>query len=278
MDTHRNRSNASRIVTGLTVVLTASGLASTAFAAPASAAPVRVKIVQHNVEKKLSAVRTAIQQARAVDAEGLTLQEVCKNDVPTIQAETPGWTVNWRRSRADGCGTDNAVGTMAIWTGGANGVQEQRALTKDDNRTPKLTCIRYGSSPVRHLCSAHLVSKDKGRGLRARQTADIKRITGGWIGKGDAVVVGGDFNAVPTAPEMHSMYALNGNGRFVEADQTATKRAGDWTGKGSDGGKRKIDYVFFSTNRSNAGDMKGAEPFTSDSDHRGLIARADVRR
>lgn len=268
--------SARRTAAGLAAgLIAAAGLTATV-AAPAQAAEQRVKIVQHNVEKKWAPIALAVQQAKTISAQGITLQEVCQSDKNTLIAQNPAWTINYKLSRADGCGTNNDVGTVAIWTGGANGAKESYDLPKDGTRNPRLTCVKYGSSPVRHICSAHLVSKDT-ENVRAKQTARIASITSGWITNNHAVVVAGDFNASPGKPEMDSMYALNGRGRFTEGDQTATARAGDWTATSKDGNHRKIDYVFFSRNRTGFGDAKGIQTISTDSDHELLIARADVR-
>ncbi|QKE85109.1 endonuclease/exonuclease/phosphatase family protein [Arthrobacter sp. NEB 688] len=240
-----------------------------AAAAPASAAPERVKIVQHNVEKKWSAIAAAVQLAADTSADGLTLQEVCKTDADRLISEHPGWTVNWRESRAGACSDGKAVGVAAILRGQAGADGLWPALPADTGRTVELVCVRYGATVKRFICSVHLAKGDPT--ARKLQTAAIKQITNQWINNQGSVVVGGDFNATPYTDEMDSMYALNGNGRFTEADQAAG-RGGDVTS--ADG--RKIDYVFFSQNRTSAVQAAGITVTSTDSDHKLLLAKADV--
>jgi endonuclease/exonuclease/phosphatase (EEP) superfamily protein YafD len=251
--------------------------ASSAAVTPAAAATQRVTVVQHNVQSKWGPISLAVQHAKDIGAQGITLQEVCQSQLPALRSITTGWTVNWQVSGPKGCGTNNPIGTAAIWTGGSGGVLEQPALTPDGARTPKLTCVRYGSAPVRHICSVHLVARDP-TGVRDDQTADIRRLTGEWISRGHAVVVGGDFNATPAQPEMDAKYALDGYGRFNEANQLALDaRDGVWTVQSATGYRRKIDDVFFSQNRTPATAAGGASAVSTASDHRMLTAWASVR-
>lgn len=263
---------------GALVVPLAVAAATSVAVTPAAAATQQVTIVQHNVHSLWGPISTAVQHARDVGAQGITLQEVCQSQLPALRSITTGWTVNWQVSGAKGCGATNPIGDVAIWTGGTGGVAEQPALTPDGTHTPKLTCVRYGSAPVRHVCSVHLVARDPDAVIRTQQTADIRRLTGAWIDLGHAVVVAGDFNATPTRPEMDAMYALNGNGRFNEANQLALDaRAGVWTFQSPTGYRRKIDYVFFSQNRTPATASGGASAVSTASDHRLLTGWASVR-
>jgi hypothetical protein len=73
------------------------------------------------------------------------------------------------------------------------------------------------------------------------------------------VIIGGDFNGQPKTPPLDKMYAreLGGGGDFTEYNRKGAGRDGanTATSDGSDAEdgqpfSRKIDYLFFSTNRA----------------------------
>lgn len=248
---------------------------------PAAAATGPVTIVDHNVAKSWDAIQATVAKAVDLGAEGITMQEACVTQANEMDGYWAGrWTVNWSLSRTNGCGPGNDVGTVAIWTGGGNGVDEDLVLPRDGTkpdddhptRDPHLTCVKYGSSPVRHVCSAHLVAYDV-EGVRGAQTRAIKNYAAEWISHRHLVVVGGDFNTAPTSPPMDSMYAQNGNGSFVEANQIED---GTRTGNLATHNAGKLDYVFFSANHTRFPGGGGIQLFTTVSDHKMVVARATV--
>lgn len=234
-------------------------------ASPASAAPGSFVVVDHNVEKFNSVLTKAVDTANRRGANALTLQEVCSTDADALAASRPGWGMHFATSRVGGCAKKGRgdVGTLVVWRGGADVRKTDFDLPADPGRVPKLSCLTFGSAPVKHVCSTHLVSKDEGTGVRAQQTAAIKQLTAGWIADGHLVVVGGDFNATPDKPEMDSVFARGGNGRFVSAHQLEGRAE-----KTTDNG-RQIDYVLFSQNRADRG---GLEVIPTGSDHHMLVA------
>lgn len=233
--------------------------------APASAAPGGFTVVDHNVEKFNSVLTKAVDTANARGADALTLQEVCGTDADALAASRPGWAMHFAPSRADGCSSKGKgdVGTLVVWRKGTDVIKRDFPLPADPGRVPQLSCLRFGSAPVKHVCSTHLVSEDQGTGIRAQQTAEIKRLTAGWIADDHLVVVGGDFNATPDKPEMNAMFARGGDGRFVSAHQLEGRAE-----KTTDSG-RQIDYVFFSQNRASSG---GLQVTPTGSDHHMLVA------
>lgn len=234
-------------------------------AAPAAAAPGSYTVVDHNVEKYRSVLHKAFDTARARGAQALTLQEVCLTDAVELAQANPGWPMLFTTSRVGGCDKKGKgdVGTLVIRRSGGDYSIQEFPLPADPGRVPRLSCLTFGSAPVKHVCSTHLVSKDEGTGIRAQQTAEIKRVTREWIEAGHLVVVGGDFNATPDKPEMDSMFARGGNGRFVSAHQLEGRAE-----KTTDNG-RQIDYVFFSQNRAASG---GLQVIPTGSDHHMLVA------
>lgn len=260
-------------VVSLTTALLLVGAGALAAGPPAAAATASVTIIQHNVEKKWSPIQAAVNEANAKNAEGITLQEVCKSDFRTLKKDHPNWTVVYTETRANRCpvdGVDQGVGVVVVWRKGNDGARKNKWLPKDDGRTPRLLCIAYRSKGKRYICSTHLALDAE---VRLKQTGKIKRITSTWIEDGASVIVGGDFNAKPNQAPMDKMYKIDGgNGRFTEADQKNGKREGDATASRD----RKIDYVFYSVNRTKGGQAQGITTTPTDSDHRMLTATAGV--
>lgn len=145
--------------------------------ASAAAAPVAI-FVDHNVEARQSAIDAAVAQAIAVGAHGITLQEVCSSQASALYNQYgASWSINYATDNPQkpNCGGQPG-GTVAIWTGGPTGADEDIPITVDGGRTPNLTCVRFPSNIVNHVCSAHLVAADAD-GVRDQQTGDIKRAT-----------------------------------------------------------------------------------------------------
>lgn len=93
-----------------------------------------------------------------------------------------------------------------------------------------------------------------------------------------AVIVGGDFNAVPTYAGMSRFYspAAGGFGRFIEASQLRSGTAAARTGRPTfDVGGKKLDYIFFSERRFER-PIALSLP-TAMSDHRVYIGSAVIR-
>lgn len=282
----------------------AVALTAVALAAPsAQAATTKLTIVQHNVAKKPSALSQALKKAHSLGAQAITLQEVCAKDVPSIQAYAASigqtWTVHPQQSRTNACGAGNDVMTVAVRT--AKGATEVvRPLSADERgsnhtRQQELVCVRWGKKPVRTVCSVHValgnatVVGNPGLNARKTQIKEIKDHTAKFIGNGQLVVVGGDFNAKPKDPVLNRMYARgkdkagkNPNGKFSEATQLQKKsaaRGGKFTATTKEGKKRKIDYVFFSNNKT-PWSQTGASLTTakSRSDHEIVVAQARVQK
>ena len=248
------------------------------FGAAPAAADSPITIVNHNVAKNWDAIQMTVSKAVEIGAQGITMQEVCVSQANEMDLYWVGrWTVNWSLSRAEskGCGND-AVGTLAIWTGGPNGVDEDLKLPADEGRTPHLTCVRYGTRPVRHVCSTHLVAWDDD-GVRPKQVRAVHGYTNAWLSVGHSVVVGGDFNTTPMNAALDWMYAQGGMGQFTEANMIEEPGVGTRDGNLVTAGNRKIDYVFFSRNRTVETGAGGLQLFTTPSDHKMMVARATMR-
>jgi hypothetical protein len=259
-------------------------------------APIRV--IQHNIEKKPEVLQVVLEEAAAIDAHGITLEEVCPPELAALRAKYGSkWTissVSLGKRSANGCdlpdGTHDFTQIVAIWTGGTTGnVSKHEDLATPASVPGAMACVSFerGNVPV-HLCAVHLISADftdpatgivyDGEKARVEETASIKRITGEWFSgaKNHFGIIGGDFNSGPGLPAMDNLYApaLGGTGSFVEYNRSGGSRAGTETAHsaadpvtGTPGSSRKIDYIFFSANRAPVdGPAVDVSPDASDHD------------
>ena len=225
-----------------------------------------IRIVQHNIEKKMDVMLRALDEAAAIKADGVTLQEVCPDQVQwLIDSYSDVWTIVSVQSPkvpASGCeqpdGTRGRVHTVSIWRRGANGDGARFSQLSGVEGAPgDMACVKFrrGGVPV-VLCAVHLnvgVDGYDGEALRLRSTTRIKNIVRDrWLSRGKFVIIGGDFNSQPNSPPLDKMYApaLGGTGDFTEYNRTGAGRNGRATAHSSSGSDRKIDYVFHSTNRA----------------------------
>ncbi|CAN5217859.1 hypothetical protein BH09ACT12_BH09ACT12_09170 [soil metagenome] len=259
----------------------------------ASQAATRLRVVDHNIEKRTSALDRAVAAARKTAAEVILLQEVCWWQAEDLIRRHPAWTISYKAERDnDRCqrrgyrgdtfvAGRRKVGNIAIWTGGPRGVTSGHTFrhqrTKDD-RTG-LACVAWVQGARHRACSVHLISPTDAEETRVRtgQARDIRAITNPWLDHDDLVVLGGDFNAQPRRRTMEYVYELGGAGRFRES---STHRLGgrdcrcvQITG---DGGRPKVDYIFFSANRTEQRAYRALRIVKTSSDHHLLLGWADV--
>lgn len=242
--------------------LAAAVIAAIAFGAVASpAAAKRVRVVSWNVDKNSAAVTRAMTAIRSQRAVGAALQEVCQSQFDNQIQKVAGrlrWSTHFvvTRGGRDNCPVEKeAVGTVAIWTGGTTGTPSNDPLEPDPGRLPTLTCVHPpAANPIGAICSVHLATRqgddftaDQAKAVRKKQTWDIKSHAAKYISAGKAVIVGGDFNAQPDEAAMNNMYAApKGRGPFIAAHELAGQPP-LWTAPANGGNpKRKIDYIFFS--------------------------------
>lgn len=263
-------------------------------AARPGAARERFAVVDHNVQKRWPALRTALRLARQSNARAVTLQEVCAWQVARLRRAHPGWTVAWLPvRRTDGCrapgaaGGRAATGNVAVWTEAPDGTTTTPVFDDQLGSTwhQGLACVTWGDRPFRRVCSTHLLSSSIPRRvrLRARQAADVHRTAAPWTRRGDLVVVAGDLNDAPRSRPLGWLYgpSTGGRGRFREV---APGPAGDDTEcrcavATRDGGAR-LDYVFFSDNRARRSARHGLRVVRTASDHHALVGwfEVDLRR
>lgn len=160
---------------------------------------------------------------------------------------------------------------------------------KDDNELwePRvLVCAETSvrSAPVQ-ACSTHL---GVDRRERTEQAAAVAEYAEHYWRSGYPVILGGDFNAEPTEPELDSFYSHHGGtGVFNEVDQTdfqwfrgecpqgsTTCRSGEPTFQCCAGwGVKKLDYIFVSPEFVN---LEAEARYVSLTDHRALFGQVDL--
>ena len=253
----------------------------------------RIRVVDHNIEKRSAAMSRALTAARKTGAEVILLQEVCWWQADQLRRRHPTWTVAYKPERErDKCmrgssrdsgllGVRRQVGNVAIWTGGSVGLPTTHTFTTQRVKSDRtgLACVSW-TTIVRHrACSVHLISPTGRRELivRTKQAREVRRITGPWVGKQDLVVLGGDFNAEPQRATMNHLYRFDGVGRFREATKQRLGgpdcRCRQVTG---DERRAKVDYIFFSANRTTARGFRSLRVVKTSSDHHLLIGWADM--
>jgi endonuclease/exonuclease/phosphatase family metal-dependent hydrolase len=253
----------------------------------------RMVVVDHNVERPLSAVTAALQRAAQAHARVVTLQEVCWWQVRDLRAQHPDWSVAYLPDTHSGrCRTGLGIGALqgrddsgnvVVWTGGSRAAASTHVFGSQPRRTFRqgLACLHWRASVPIDVCSTHLVHDGEKRALRqvqVRQAREVGDHVRHWIRRGHLVVVGGDLNAAPSSRPLDYLYRVNGQGRFVES--TRCPRTVDLCrrsrGVTLDRGHQKIDYVFFSVNRTPPGSPHGLTLTHTLSDHHLLTGWAYV--
>ncbi len=262
----------------------------------ASMPPVQLRVVDHNIEHNKRALKRAVQRVRKVRAQVVTLQEICWWQAEELRRQHPQWTVAWKREQTSNWCTRRAgdlgpiptgkeykdIGNVAIWTGGASGVISRFTFEHqlDRTRTKGMACVSWEAGAVHRACSLHLLSADKPesrRLIRLRQAREVHRITVGWVRKHELVVLGGDFNSQPYKDPLDYIYDFRGRGDFREATPCKFRRRDCRRSQVTfDGGRTKIDYIFFSSNRMSPRAERSLEIFPTPSDHHLLSGWAYV--
>jgi endonuclease/exonuclease/phosphatase (EEP) superfamily protein YafD len=255
-----------------------------------------IRVVTHNIWKQQSALQRALNKAEAIDAQVISLQELCPGQVQWL-VDTYGsqWTigaVKGRRPAVGGCelpdGTHEYPYKVVIYRGRGGTVKVVEGTLGGPANAPgnDLVCVKFERAKVPvHACSVHLISADwvdpatqvayDGAMVREQQATGLKRLAREWFdgNQNHFGILAGDFNSQPDKEPMNKLYAgpLGGNGDFTEYNR----------GGGRDGGKtvdtRKIDYIFFSANRA---PINGAavDIIDTDSDHHMVVSTVQMRK
>ena len=240
------------------VAVAATGVVTSVAAAPtAEAAPSTIRVITHNIAKKPEALTKVIEVSkgdRMPGAEVVLLQEVCQSMLTRIEDKLGKAAFHVRRTNQGDC-SDGVIGEAVVYT------NKKASVTRDSvdfslagqDQTYGMACLNFThNSRTTRACSTHLPA---GKGtdrdaLRLAATGVIRDKARAWSFQ-NPVIVGGDFNSIPTARAMNRMYGVGPNhqGDFREISQTAgggnDDRAGLFTiGRLSKNTDRKVDYVF----------------------------------
>ncbi len=236
-----------------------TGVVTSVAAAPsAEAAPATIRVITHNIAKKPTALTKVIEVAKSDRMPGpevVFLQEVCQSMLPRIKDKLGPYAFHIRRTNQGDC-SDGVIGEAVVYTkkdAFAEDSSVDFGLASNDGQTYGMACLNISlAGRATRACSTHLPSaKGADRdALRLQATRVIRDKARAWNTK-ELILVGGDFNSVPTAASMNPMYGVGSGsqGDFREISQTAgsgsTARAGRFTiGKVSQNTDRKVDYVF----------------------------------
>ena len=260
--------------------------------ASATQAPTRVRVVNHNIEKRAPVLQRSLRIARRTKAQIILLQEVCWWQAAEVRRQHPEWTISYLPERnrdqcrksgygGDTLGLRRKVGNLAIWTGGPTGGTS--TIVFDNQRVngdgTGLACVTWVDVVRHRACSVHLIAPQTSEDVRVRtlQARDTARIAAPWIAQDDLVVLGGDFNAEPGRRTMRFLYKSGGKGQFREAaDSRSSGRRCQCARRTVDQRAVKIDYVFFSANRAGAGTRRKLRIVPTVSDHHLLVGWADL--
>lgn len=262
-----------------------------------------IRIISHNIEKRMEVLQQTLAKAIAIDAHAIALQEVCPQQLAWLRDNYGGqWTIhaasNKKRS-ATGCplpdGTQDFPHDVAIYLGGTDATIRTYDTLGGPTNAPgnKLVCLRFERAKVPvHFCSVHLISGDwkdpttgtvyDGATVRAQQTTGIKQIANAdWFdgARNHFAILAGDFNAQPNSAELDKLYdrALGGTGSFTEYNRTGSGRNGQVTAHPDETAAKKIDYVWYSTNRAPL-DGPAVDVIADASDHDMVISTVRMKK
>jgi endonuclease/exonuclease/phosphatase family metal-dependent hydrolase len=280
-------------------------VAATAAPAQADAPATTVRAITWNVCGAACAYGDtqplATQAARAVrawNADVLFLQEVCVNQVAAIRSALPGYEGTFKSQvRSGRCGGTGKHGIAVFvrggssnerWTniGGTEGLTgPEYFLLAVDGRTADGRTYTAATAHLRVKCDAEYDFDDCApitNQARIEQSEVIVDELEWLTHDGVPVILGGDFNMLPTSGPMSMFYgpSAGGHGVFAEADGAEAGAVGGRGGESTACDKdQKIDYVFYSTAQFRDLDGDAAACATSDrvSDHRLLRATATLR-
>ncbi len=271
------------VMVGLLTV--ASAVLPMAAASPAGAVTTRqLRLIQYNIDGGHNGGGAGILgflNARIAEfsPDVVTLDEVCATQLHAFEADHPTWSVTWVHMVQSpdyhycGTGDDARVGELLAspWpmsniVVNALGPSSQRTYSWGTVTLDyRLLCADLDVSGLPagkvHACVTHLRSGGNANQVdRTTDTSIIKTRLAPFIAAGSEVVLGGDFNAVPAASELNSIYRLTtsnkptGPGQFWEADEdyncSGICRGGETTypPNTSLSTSTKRDYAFYSTN------------------------------
>ncbi len=278
-----------------------AGVAAFAFPPPAQAASTTISVLQFNVCGKACG-QTSTAVAHGIEAAitaskpqpyALTLNEMCRTSYDRLQQDMTAYRGHFATTMAHSCADGSDFGDVVLVRASNPTLIGTWALPRPGGSEPRvMSCLSStvaGASKPLVTCVTHIDYNASNAPSQTKAVADRAAA----LAKTNAVVVGGDFNNIPSSWVLNVMYNWRysgGYGAFVEADSanwsrstgTATSTYNQTTGCGawpcpssSHPANRKIDFVFLSP-AGFAGYWASALS-TSVSDHRPLLASVIVR-
>jgi len=192
----------------------------------------------------------------------VTLNEVCNGQFARLKNVLQGshWPMDgvFRKQRNDGRCKDGSGFGDAVLTAGPVGRTEVLQLPDRGSEDRAIICVHtYAHGPVL-ACALHLVTGQNGTQERLEQLAAAAKALNRKAAE-RAVIVGGDFNTVPSG--MGALLDRRRGGRFFDVDPQREGTRGN-----------KIDYVLFS--RGHFSNPSGGPVWSRFSDHKVLIGLA----
>lgn len=236
-------------------VTTTLAVAGATTAPPAEAAPGMIRVIQHNIAKKPTALTKVIEKKnsdRFPGPEVVFLQEVCRSMMPRIEEKLGPAAFHPRRTNQSDC-SDGVIGEVVAFTKKDATVQRD-AIDFDvpgEDQNYGMACLNFSySGRATRACSTHLAAGDGAakNAMRLASTKFIRDKARAW--NKDLILIAGDFNREPMARAMDQIYGVgpDAQGNFREITQSATgntARAGRFTiGKVKLNTDRKVDYIF----------------------------------
>lgn len=168
------------------------------------------------------------------------LNEICGNQARAVDRRLSGYRVEFfGKGRA--CPGGVEFGNAVVIRNGPT--TRRRVVLPTSEGSRELVCVSRRSSRVA-VCSTHLTAERNRPYDRVNQAKRVAEVTRGYVRRGFATYVGGDFNDQPATDTLDPMYRPGygggANGIFTESDGCC----------GRDGeptlGTAKFDYGFVS--------------------------------
>lgn len=311
--THSRRTLSRCAALAMLIAVVAAALLQVHTPAAHAASAHELRVIVHNIaggptfRGSPDAIAGVNAQIEAFHPDVVMMAEVCASQRDAFQEAHPDWHVyfsvmvsNQRSCKVDG--NDNirqgqllaSPYPISNITNDLLGHPDVDAYPDGEKRTKnfKLLCgdvaIPGHSATGLRACVTHLraFQDPEDHTAREAQTAKIRSLLHDRIWTdGQAVTVGGDFNALPNWNAMTNMYRLTkdsqytGIGDFYEADQTDAKWFGNAgpsvtcgekacrSGERTLGASSKYDYAFISRNVTHGGRVSALAADKYGSDH-----------
>ncbi len=186
---------------------------ATVRAQPADTLTVVTLNLWHNQGDWPRRLAVILDTLRAERPDVICLQEVLQNDSLPNQAQSIGDSLGYRRSFAsvDGPDAPKRYGNAILFRHPFSESDSRKLEPLDDYRVVAHARIEVGERPLDVYCT-HLHHTEEGGTIRATQLRDLLGFIGRTRKRRAPVLLAGDFNAPPDAPELRLL-----DGTFADA-------------------------------------------------------------